>query len=482
MKYMKSFSGYVEKNDRGTKILEMVTTQLDNTSDMHFPNTTKHTELIWMIPRETQFVSAVYLSIGFAIGIITNICLISVICLSPTLKTPPNFHLVNLSCNNVLLSVCMLFSTLSVFGVRDSDNFFVAVQIFVTENCTMQYFATFAAIGIYRNITLTKPTLSLRVRRRIVRRSVSISWFVSCLLSLIFTVTFIEKDSLQCITMTPFQRSFVMCKEEDYLLEPGKICMSVIICFFYIVALISTLSSYYTISKELNIIKPKITNKVLPISRALSISSEDTGDPQNHYQVEPSIGSQNGTIQVYSIPCQENEDAVVHYQKNENMVTFEEVFALQNPILAQTIANSKRPLQPTLSNASTQSRTSRIDFTDISPNADLQRFQMLKNNSALRNQTLRRDRISVRSATKNSFIMFTGYLFTSLPLVICSVPYVTYRHDAKETRVYIFLFLKFLFYTNAFLSSTWYLIFSKRVRKCFIRIVEGSFPCLFTRR
>ncbi|VDH90980.1 Hypothetical predicted protein [Mytilus galloprovincialis] len=335
---------------------------------MEETNSTKLLE--WEISYEAQIISAVYLSTGIFIGLITNTLLILVICLSPTLRTPPNYHL----------------------------------------------------------------------------------------------------------------KSFVICQESDYLPEPGKICMAVIICFFYVVALISTLSSYYTISKELNIIKPKTSNKILPISRAMSLSSEDTCDPQNHYQIEPNIPSQNGSLQVYTIQCADSEETVVHYQKNENMVTFEEVFALQNPILAQSMANSKRPLQATLSNASTQSRTSRIDFTDISPNADLQRFQMMKNNSALRNQTLRRDRISVRSATKNSFIMFTGYLLSSLPLIICSVPYATARSESIATRVYIFLFLKFLFYANAFVSSTWYLFFSKRVRKCLFKLLEGSFPCIFGRR
>lgn len=448
---------------------------------MEETNSTKLLE--WEISYEAQIISAVYLSTGMFIGLITNTLLILVICLSPTLRTPPNYHLVNISFNNLLLSICMIFSTLSVFGVQDhDDNFFVAIQLFITQHCTTQYFATFASIGIYRNITLSKPTLSLRIRKRIVRRSISISWFLTCLLSLIFTITFMDKDSLLCITLTPFQKSFVICQESDYLPEPGKICMAVIICFFYVVALISTLSSYYTISKELNIIKPKTSNKILPISRAMSLSSEDTCDPQNHYQIEPNIPSQNGSLQVYTIQCADSEETVVHYQKNENMVTFEEVFALQNPILAQSMANSKRPLQATLSNASTQSRTSRIDFTDISPNADLQRFQMMKNNSALRNQTLRRDRISVRSATKNSFIMFTGYLLSSLPLIICSVPYATARSESIATRVYIFLFLKFLFYANAFVSSTWYLFFSKRVRKCLFKLLEGSFPCIFGRR
>lgn len=444
-------------------------------------NTTTSPEVFWYIPYAAQLISAIYLSIGLVIGLITNTLLILVICLSPTLKTPPNYHLVNISCNNVLLSLCMLFSTLSIFGVKDrSGTFFIAIQLFLIENCTMQYFATFASIGIYRNITLNKPGLSLRIRKRIVRRSISISWFVTCLLSMIYTVTFMDKDSLLCITLTPFQETFNVCQEPDNLLEPGKICMAVIICFFYLVALISTLSSYYTISKELNIIKPKTTNKILPLSRAMSISSEDTCDPQNHYQIEPN--SQNGSLHVYTIQCSESDETVVHYQKNENMVAFEDVFALQNPIVAQHMNNFKRPLQSTLSNASTQSRTSKLDFTDISPNADLQRFQMMKNNSALRNQTLRRDRISVRSATKNSFIMFSGYLLSSLPLIICSVPYAASRPEAEETRVYIFLFLRFLFYANGFVSSTWYLLFSKRVRKCLIKLIEGRLPCLFGRR
>jgi hypothetical protein len=60
----------------------------------------------------------------------------------------------------------------------------------------------------------------------------------------------------------------------------------------------------------------------------MSISSEDTCDPQNHYQIEPN--SQNGSLHVYTIQCSESDVTVVHYQKNENMVAFEDAFALQN--------------------------------------------------------------------------------------------------------------------------------------------------------
>jgi hypothetical protein len=179
------------------------------------------------------------------------------------------------------------------------------------------------------------------------------------------------------------------------------------------------------------------------------------------------------------------ETFVVHYQKSNHTLAFEDIFALENPILAATMHSSrtqKRQLHMTLSATSTTSTRSKCpDFTDISPSADLQRFQTLKNSSALNKQSWRRDRVSLSSATKNSMVMLGAYLVCSLPLFICSIPNVLAGTVAGD-RVLVLAFCRYLFYLNAPIYPIWYLFFSNRVRKCMGRVYETILIRLRIRR
>ena len=128
--------------------------------------------------------------------------------------------------------------------------------------------------------------------------------------------------------------------------------------------------------------------------------------------------------------------------------------------------------QSQLSNASNTSSKSRFaEFTDISPSGEVERLERLKNKCALRNQTLRKDRISLSYATKNSIVMILTYVTCSLPMILCTLPGVL-KTDSPSDISIPQMFCRILFYLNAPAYPLWYLIFSRRVRKCLGRMSE----------
>ena len=139
------------------------------------------------------------------------------------------------------------------------------------------------------------------------------------------------------------------------------------------------------------------------------------------------------------------------------------------------------PLQRQLSMGSNGRTSSFPEFTDISPAGELQRLERLKNTYALRSQTLRKDRISLSNATKNSIVMVLTYFVCSLPMVICSMPGVLSQESPEDMSVPL-LFSKIVFFLNAPSYPLWYLIFSRRVRKCLGRMTEHVLVKLHVKR
>ena len=438
------------------------------------------------LPIETVIFCIVYLAIDVVFGLLTNSLLLMTIYHSPHLRTPPNFHLVNISINNIFLCISLVFSLVTVSAKAETINNLTTmsgIQLFVVTNCSLQYLAAFASIGIYRNITMRKHSMSLKLRKRIVCRSIVCSWIVSFLISLVYSFSFIRNDNVLCDTLNPFQRTFYECEEASGN-TTEQVIVLMIILISYIIGLFIVLRSYYTICKTLNITGMFGRSRVSPWNRTQSLSSDSTSETPAPRQYSPAEKNDRESTKPFSVSESVGE-FVVHYQKNEHTLAFEDIFALENPILAtrlQKKLNEKKPLSATLSNTSTATTKSRTcNFTDISPDADLQRIQNIKNASALRNQSLRRDRMSLSSATKNSLMMFVAYIFCSMPFVICSVPGVL-RNLSGQSRVLILVVCRLLFCMNACVYPTWYLIFSKRVRKCLLRVFDNILIKLHIRR
>ncbi|XP_069135646.1 cholecystokinin receptor-like [Argopecten irradians] len=461
-----------------------------NTTDGVSNYTTLPTSMtVWELPIFAVIISVIYLALDVVFGLFTNTLLIMIIYNSPSLRTPPNSHLVNISINNILLCVCILFSLITVSakpGDLDNSRVLTGIQLFLTSVCAMQYLCTFASIGFYRNRTMQKPSLSLKVRRTIVSRSILISILITYLLGLVFTLAFLRDDDDVSLSLNPLQRRFAIkaIPPKDHL-TADQFCALGFISIVYTIGLIVIFRCYYNICRTLNITGTIGRNRVLPLNRNFSLSSDATGDLNLHSRTAYAPEDNNSFARPYSIPSEDLDSSViVHYKRNENLLAFEDIFALENPILASSLKtklNQKIPLGATLSNSSTTSTKSRhLNFADISPGADLQRLQTIKNNSALKKQSLRRDRISLSSATKNSIIMLSAYISCTFPLLLCSIPGILDKIGTN--RIFVLLSFRLLFYLNVCIYPLWYLLFSKRVRKCMFRLFENVLLCLKVRR
>lgn len=432
---------------------------------------------IWMLPKAIEVLSIVYLSCVTFVALISNVLLMVVIFYSPSLKTPPNSHLLNICVNNLLLSLCMALSLASVFSSDPSSTsveVLSGLQLFLSMNALLQYWGSFAAIGFYRYKTVRIPSLSLRLRRRIIKRSIISLWTISAVLCLFLTLAFVEGNGLHHPISNPFRTSFIL-DVDAFAYNPEQTTMVIIIVLAVVTGFILLLGSYYRVFKTLNFTGTLSKNRVTPWHRAPSLGSETTDT------VLPTKRSYLPTDSRWTRPFIISESShdsfIVHYQKNDQFLVIEDILALENPIRASAIAagkaRAKKPLRSTLSTSSTMSTRSRCpEFSDISLGADLQRFQKIKNTSAFRNQTLRKDRISLSGATKNSLVMISAYLVCSLPFLIVSLPAVL-SSLPEGGRVITLIFCRLLFYLNAPVYPIWYLLFSKRVKKCLYRVFDS---------
>ncbi|XP_053375259.1 uncharacterized protein LOC123534856 [Mercenaria mercenaria] len=440
---------------------------------------------VWSMPFAATIVTVVYLALNAIVGLSANCLLIIIINHSPTLKTPANSHLINICANNLVLCLCMVLSLLSILlplDLRNKINILTGFHVFLISNCLFQYWGTFASIGYYRSKIIKSPSMSIRRRRQIITRCLATSWATSLLVSLMVCLSHIEHDVFACMTLNPFQNEFLICgNERKYSAQRLGIVVISILVFFIMLVIVVT--SYQKVFKALNKGNPFCKNRIAPVSRSISLPSEVTDDTSANPQSNQVCGIQNGQSDkaVYTISRKDiktESDIVVHYQRNDSitMLTFEDIIALENPILATHMRRQilqRRPLQLTRSTASNNSVKSKgQDFTDISASADLQRFQNFKNNSALRNYFLRRDRAGFNSATRNSLVMLASFVVCSLPMFVCTIPHVL--SQTKEShRVLILLFTKLAFYLNAPIYPLWYLVQNKRVRKCLFRVFDS---------
>ncbi|KAK3587153.1 hypothetical protein CHS0354_006796 [Potamilus streckersoni] len=377
---------------------------INSTRSILDTNTAEKVDLLWKPPKNLMIFTTVFLSLIFAVGGIANTLLISIIQNSPNFKTPPNNHLVNICFNNLALSLCMLLSIASIYVQVEADTL-AGIQSFLLTNCFLQYWGTFAAIGYYRQRTLHNPSMSLSARRNIILRSIIFSWIISLLTSLMISLSFIEENINACFTLVPFRRSFQMCLERKET-SPERLCVSLILVTVFIVYLSIIVKSYYSVFRVINFPINFGKNQVAPLPRSFSLPSDLTDDhlsARSSYSIDETKQEHNKS---YISTLSGETTMVVHYQKNEHILTFEDILALENPILASNTRKQniqKQPLRLTRSTASNLSIKSKCpEFADISLGADLQRYQNVRNNFALRNYSLRRDRISLSSATRNS--------------------------------------------------------------------------------
>ncbi|KAL8613145.1 hypothetical protein ACOMHN_042954 [Nucella lapillus] len=425
------------------------------------------------------------------VGLVLNMVLVMTIKYSPSLKTPPNSHLVNICFNNLLLGFQAFLSIpgLYLHGTHElqkrRSEVLSGIQLFLVMHCLLQYWRAFASIGYYRFKTLHRPSLSLRMRKVIVSRSITTIWVISLLLAMTFSLTSTKDSAYLPCTLDSFRKSFYVRvpvpghkegSEEDVgstsAVRQNKEQMVVLslVVSVLLVGLCYVLLSYYSICRTLSLAPRLGKSRVYPWPRQ---STSSLTPPCYEVVVGPAASSVAESTVVEStvadngldsaagggrayradagesalfgvsgpqITDQRGDSAVwkVHYHKYDHNVAIPDIISLDKsrppPMHRQSRSASvkrdmyanKRPLTSNLSTGSTTSSgkvssTKCPDFSDISLGADFARRQKQQNHSALKKQSVRRERGSLSNASKNSLVMLTAYLLFSLPLIVCQV-------------------------------------------------------------
>ncbi|XP_070206292.1 uncharacterized protein [Littorina saxatilis] len=497
---------------------------------------TNETSPVWQYPAAVVIATTVVTSAVTLAGLLLNAVLVMTIQCSPSLKTPPNSHLLNICLNNLVLGVHALLAlpSLHLNGVHvhsKGSEVLSGLQLFLLMHCLLQYWGAFASIGYYRFRTIHHPSLSLRVRKLIVSRAITTSWIISLLLAMTFSLTSAQASVYLPCTLDPFRCSFYLDtpktpntdergsgEELGDMMWPQDSELVVVMALVVVVLLLGLLvilASYYSICRTLNVAgrmgKTRIspwppTSPSLPslpslpspppitsLARPVHVPVSDAGDASSNRAAVASGGRSyrpepEGQLFCVTGPQGSGFEAtwIVHYQKLDHGDFIDDLLTLEkaghvmhssrSASSRRELYASKRPLGATLSNGSTTSsvKTSTSncpDFSDISLGADIVRLQKLRCSSALKKQSVRRERGSLSNASKNSLVMLIIYLCCSLPLIVCQVP-GSLKKLAPDQRVMVLLACRVVFLLNSPIYPLWYLVFSVRVKKCLTRMCD----------
>ncbi|XP_076434599.1 uncharacterized protein LOC143274615 [Babylonia areolata] len=481
----------------------------------------------------TVLLSLLCLSVCLVTGLVLNMVLVLTLQWSPSLKTPPNSHLLNICCNNVMLGLqaCLSLPALHLHSLhvpQGSGEALSGVQLFFVMHCLLQYWGSFASIGYYRFKTLHHPSLSLRLRNLIVSRSITVTWVISLLLAMTFSLTSARDSAYLPCTLDPFRKSFYAApvpvgKEGGGGEDGGGGAKSgqntgqvVVLCLVMAVmlsGLLLLLTSYYSICRTLHAAPrpaPAGRSRVAPWPpRPPPSTTPSLSSPPSSGSVETDVTAQYGPAptayradkdsQLFCVSSPRTGGGtgggqgvwVVHYHRHDHSVSFRDMAASdtsQRPGHQQSgrsasarrgLYASHRPLTCSLSTGSTAScgqpsSGTCPEFSDISLGADFVRRHKQHTRSALKKQCVRRERGSLSHASRNCLVMMTAYLLFSLPLIVCQIP-GSLGHVTPERRVQVLLVCRLLFFFNCPACPLWYLLFSLRVKKCLRRMCE-TFP------
>ena len=218
------------------------------------------------------------LTLILIIAMCSNVLLIVTIWRSPSLKTPPNAHLVNICVNNLTLCVAGLFGLLSlVCSYFNTGPKVVAVfghiRLFLTPVCFLQYWIIFAAISHYRCRTIKLPSLSLKTRRQLIGRTIVFGWLFASTAGL--AAVFAFRVQLSAMGWNGFRTHMKQLQSPGF--EPinsGQKAVLVLMLSGILGACLIMVYSYYWIFRTLLDCKPICSSRVTPWTRAASLSSD----------------------------------------------------------------------------------------------------------------------------------------------------------------------------------------------------------------
>ena len=490
----------------------------------------------WQVSTGALVSAYVLLILLVVCGFLLNGLLVATILCSPNLKTPPNLHLVNAAVVNLLAMSGAVMCLVSL-GLHDDEALrrLGVALLFIRSVCFLEYCAISTAIGYYRYKTVQKLNFLPRNRAGLVGRSTALGWCASSIVAFVLTLSFRKTNT--SLTWNAFRPEV---REEELVmltsLDSQHKTFVALYVITYCVLMIVIAKCYCYILRILYNATPKGKSRVYPMQRHRhsSDSSDVTdlfGASSRSYRPEiisvdvrgaqssagvssasPPIAftSASSMSHPFVISSLESyEYFIVHYRHQSQTVLIDEGFALENPIKAQKLISSRTgtlftsvyemnqgsnaigltrtSLEHTLSNGSansnvTSSRKRILEFTDISQGAELKRMQRIKNKQALRSLSIKTERKNLGSTTKNSLVMLGVFTVLSFPMFVCSIPGCLDADMGVTSFNNTLMFTQVVFFFNVVACPLWYLLFSRRVRKCALKLVDNSLLKLHLRK
>lgn len=235
----------------------------------------------WIMPRAYFVITMAVLTSTVLLAASANTLLVVTIWLSPSLKTPPNAHLVNICSNNLALCLAGLFAILSLVcsGFDDLDprvvRAFGDVYLLLGSTCFLHYWLAFAAIGYYRTVTLRRPSLQLKTRRRLISRTIVLGWTLATGAALGLILASVNVST--SVNWNPFRRRIHVTDLIGYdSLGAGQTVLVTVIVLMVLAAVVVMAYSYYWILKTLFRNAPVVcaSNRIMPWSRTANESSD----------------------------------------------------------------------------------------------------------------------------------------------------------------------------------------------------------------
>jgi hypothetical protein len=466
--------------------------------------------------------------VEFAASVTINVLLCLTICCSSTLKTPPNFLLINICINNILSSLgAMLEFVILLISGQTSGTWSLVLAHTLVIFSYLVYWNLFAAVANYRLRTLRNPAMSPGERKTIICASLVAVWIVSTIFaasSALYVATrpshfYDNNNNNNNNTFNNnnnigrnFNDTSLTSFEPNKSAPIGKIIITTL-CILDIMSCLAVLIySFWSIFKVLFSKQALRRNRIVPVLTAgkncnnlmtSSTCAKLSGPLGRNYLSNDSVFTSSKDLHSDSrdpMPRSSSRQPRMSSNTSSSWAEPEHagVFSLKTSASASDFLpqiglklESLQPTSPThlgrsfeLSTASRSKASIKLspfsrfnktskescDFTDITVGAELYRLQFANQRLALRHQLFHRHQLSGLGRTiRNNVTMIGLFVVTSLSLVVA----LFCRVFAVDTTSFVlFFYISLLILNlNGTLYPIWYFIVTKKVRRSFHSIL-----------
>ena len=396
----------------------------------------------------------------FIVGATINAILIVTICCSPILKTPPNFLLINICVNNLFIALATALSQIILLrGSSNMDSYAemaLKFEFFFTILCYIVYWNLFSAVAYYRLRTLRNPKMTLSDRKIIIRTSLVTVWFISVILATGFALLFDQKAYFTSKNCGIF---------ENYLnFSAGQ--MIVLIFFIANVVICACLIGYsfFSIFKTLYCKRSVKKTRIVPILMARHNYDISTSFALSKQQSDCTYAVNSN---IFTISLSDNSIAECELIEREQ--SYCSNMQLKNYTPSRLNKNTVHKQEANENGKTKHSVPSKgsCDFTDITVGSELHQLQFANHRLALRKQLFgcQQKSSGLTVTTRNSVVMISLFLVTSLPLVIAVLLNLLVP-DHQVSIVSFVVISQVIFNLSGTLYPVWYFIFTNKVRRC----------------